>query len=196
MTASEPTYTEDWFTSLVPQWQAMLAPLDAVPFPRLLEIGAFEGRATRWMLERFPAASVTVIDPFEDIFGQRKEAVAGIHARFVHNTAPFGSRCTHLRQPSWQALPGLMRRGVTFDFVYVDGSHEAADVMLDAVCGYQLLAPHGFMCFDDFLWNPGLSDVKTPKPAIISFLTTYADRIEVLAPLHRQAWIQKTSVRP
>ena len=40
--------------------------------------------------------------------------------------------------------------GEPFDLVYIDASHEAADVLADAVLAWPLLKPGGFLGFDDY----------------------------------------------
>jgi predicted O-methyltransferase YrrM len=80
-----------------------------------------------------------------------------------------------------------------YDFIYIDGSHVAIDVMFDAVCSMRLLAPHGIMCFDDYIWNPGLPEHLTPRPAIDAFVRTHIERVEVICPVHRQVWVRSLS---
>jgi len=39
-----------------------------------------------------------------------------------------------------------------FDYISIDGSHEAADVLSDAVLSWPLLKTGGLICFDDYEW--------------------------------------------
>ena len=83
-----------------------------------------------------------------------------------------------------------------FDFVSIDGSHQAPDVLGDAIVAFRLLSPGGVMAFDDYLWDPqkpGLSNpLSLPKCAIDSFATIFSNKCRVLAglPLY-QLYIQK-----
>ncbi|MCZ6464828.1 MAG: class I SAM-dependent methyltransferase [Proteobacteria bacterium] len=61
-----------------------------------------------------------------------------------------------IRLPGHAKLEGLLEAG---DFIYIDGCHEAACVLLDAVLSWDLLKVGGTMIFDDYVWsmvaNPG-----------------------------------------
>ena len=39
-------------------------------------------------------------------------------------------------------------------FIYVDGSHEAPDVLFDAILAHKLVKNNGIIAFDDYLWSP------------------------------------------
>jgi predicted O-methyltransferase YrrM len=70
-----------------------------------------------------------------------------------------------------------------FDLIYIDGSHQAPDVLTDAVMSFQLLKVGGVMIFDDYLWTmdkPGFQDVlKMPKPAIDAFLNIFQRKMSI-----------------
>jgi predicted O-methyltransferase YrrM len=191
---SEPVYAEDWFSHAIPAWTAMLAHLHPHRQPRLLEIGAFEGRATRWMLEHFPKAHVTVIDPFTGGSDQQHLDLMNLRGRFDHNTAPFRDRLRVMQDTSAKVLPILLTGDWRFDFIYIDGSHEAADVLFDAVCAFRLLTDDGRICFDDFCWglgHPGYRQEYLPRAAIIPFLATHGDRVTMPRPPNEQLWIAR-----
>ena len=59
-----------------------------------------------------------------------------------------------LSRRSDEALPWLIHAGYKerFDFVYVDGSHQAPDVLVDAVLSALLLRKGGLLVFDDYFW--------------------------------------------
>ena len=85
----------------------------------------------------------------------------------------------------------------TMDLVYVDGSHQAADVLVDAVLGFKLLKVGGVIAFDDYLWSEALPSgrdpLRCPKPAIDAFVNLNFRKLEVLsAPLY-QLYLQKLS---
>lgn len=81
-----------------------------------------------------------------------------------------------------------------FDFAYIDGDHEAMNVLEDAVLCFRLVKPGGVMIFDDVLWqDPHNWGVRLfPKLAVDAFLTMYEHRIEIL---HRgyQVFVRRTS---
>jgi predicted O-methyltransferase YrrM len=61
-----------------------------------------------------------------------------------------------------------------FDFIYIDGSHIAKDVLTDACMAWPLLKKDGLLAFDDYLWRiPGMSTTQRPKIAIDSFINIF-----------------------
>lgn len=165
-----PEFSKDWSDSIV-HWPALFADLDLVGKPglRFLEVGCFEGRTTLWLLGRSPDSRVDVVDPFLEIPGQ--------YARFARNVEVYGDRvCAHV------GASGDVLRGFgswadgLFDFIYIDGSHVAEDVLQDAVLAWPLLRDGGAMVFDDYYW-PGRPELETPRIAVDAFVACYARQI-------------------
>jgi len=67
-----------------------------------------------------------------------------------------------------------------FDIVYIDGSHEARDVLSDAVLSFHLLKRGGTMIFDDYQWRLPNRVQVFPNVAIDGFLAAYGPVVEVL----------------
>lgn len=173
-----PTFLDpDWHTPHVPLWRAMLAPLVGQPV-RALEVGSYEGRSAHWLLANVfthPSASLTCIDMFED--DERKR-------RFADN-AP---RARMHAGPSSLWLPYLFdeRGPCSHDFVYIDGSHDAHDVLLDAALALELVRVGGLLAFDDYVWGGG----DGPKRAVDALFACNTDRLEVLH-VGAQAWFRR-----
>jgi predicted O-methyltransferase YrrM len=66
------------------------------------------------------------------------------------------------------------------DIVFVDGSHEASDVLQDIVLSWRLLKPRGIIIMDDYEWGLDRPLIERPKPAIDAFLKCYEGQYEVL----------------
>jgi predicted O-methyltransferase YrrM len=84
-----------------------------------------------------------------------------------------------------------------FDFIYIDGSHQAPDVLCDAVLSFKLLKVSGVIAFDDYLWHEKLPSgkdlLRCPKPAIDAFVNINFKNVHVIqAPLY-QLYIRKIS---
>jgi len=82
-----------------------------------------------------------------------------------------------------------------FDFIYIDGSHQAPDVLADAILAFRMLRVGGIMAFDDYLWFEhlpyGKDPIRSPKIAIDAFTNIYSRKLNILsAPLY-QLYIQK-----
>ena len=169
-------FTQDWFTDNLEHFRfcAKVVPShDAA-----LEVGCFEGRATLWLLENF--ARVDTVDTFsggDEHSGMDMEAVREL---FLRNTAGFSDRLILHECDSGVALAGLLAGGRRFDFIYIDGSHAARDVALDAFLGFRLLKGGGVMLFDDYLWSRGLTQYDNPRPGIDFFLESHWYDLDVL----------------
>jgi predicted O-methyltransferase YrrM len=126
-----------------------------------------------------------------------------VERRFDRNVAiaakraPCSVSVKKLKQPSLRALGGLFTSNETsFDFIYVDGSHQAADVLADSVLAFQLLRIGGVMIFDDYLWRmepEGKQDMlNMPKPAIDAFINLFQRKLRVIQGLPNfQVYVEK-----
>ncbi len=192
---AEPQFTADWFSRHIPHWQALFERLGWDPAaPRtIVEIGCYEGVSSLWILANLmanPDSRLHCIDSFGGGVEHSAAAVQGLEARFRSNiaTSPRAAQVAVHVGPSVERLAALLLDGVAADFVYVDGSHQAPDVLADLVLGLRLLRPGGVMICDDYLWRrPGqavFDPLDTPKIAIDAFTTIYARQAEVLEGLH------------
>ena len=73
-----------------------------------------------------------------------------VERRFDHNlrVAHAAHKVTKIKATSREALRKLPFE--SYDLVYLDGSHMAADVLEDAVLSFPLLKPGGILIFDDY----------------------------------------------
>ena len=58
-----------------------------------------------------------------------------------------------------------------YDFIYIDASHDPADVVFDAVNSFRYLKTGGIMLFDDYSWG-------NCKVGIDSFIVAHEDYLE------------------
>jgi len=206
-------FTRDWFSGYIPSWDRIITQEK----PRkIIEIGSFEGRSACYLVEKCASVvdgeiSITCVDTWEGSIehrpGAAEAAIMGdVERRFDHNIRialakagkPVAVR--KVKQNSRDALAGLIASGAleSFDLIYIDGSHEAPDVLLDATMAFPLLRVGGTMVFDDYLWSmqrPGMQDVLLmPKPAIDAFMNIYQRKMLIYAgfPL-RQLYARKIS---
>jgi hypothetical protein len=97
-------------------------------------------------------------------------------ARFRDNTRPWQGRVRVLEGESRRILRALPPNPA-FHGIYIDGSHQAPDVLEDAILAWPLLRPEGVMVFDDYGWHEMES---RPGPAIDAFLGVFSGRYELL----------------
>ena len=191
-------FTRDWFSQNVPVWRQIISRDKPT---KILEIGSFEGRSTCWIVEMCTehaqtAIEVYCVDTWEGGIehqkgGQIETQMSEVERRFDHNISVARSKTPHqadvrkIKKYSNFGLPELMASGKHgyFDLIYIDGSHQAPDVLTDAVMSFQLLRVGGVMIFDDYLWSmdkPGFQDVlKMPKPAIDAFLNVFQRKMSI-----------------
>jgi predicted O-methyltransferase YrrM len=187
------TFTNDWFGQNIPLWDHLLTPLKP---QRILEVGAFEGRATCYLIGKFNVCDdgleIHCVDTWQGGVEHDKGTMADVEGRFDANIEVALSQITKPvrvikhKKVSSQALAELIGAGnrERFDLIYIDGSHQAPDVLADAVMGFQLLRVGGFMVFDDYLWSmeqPGSQDpLNMPKPAIDAFLNVFQRKMLII----------------
>jgi predicted O-methyltransferase YrrM len=179
-------------------WTPILATMESAPV-RILEIGAYEGFTTCYLLWRLPEATVTCIDTFAGSPENRRAGVdlSQLEDTFDANVAIVdASRVRKLVGDSRRMLLELLAEGARYDLVYVDGSHLALDVLVDAALAWQLLDEDGTMIFDDYTWTVlGDDPLLRPGTAIDAFLSVVE---EEKAPLFegRQIAVRKTRPVP
>jgi predicted O-methyltransferase YrrM len=181
-------FTADWFSNGLINFEYTKAQMDSPP-ESILEIGCHEGRSTCWMMENLLAedGSITCIDPFanDPLSAFRNEKPPEnriIEQIFCHNTelAKLPGQTIRLMPTlSFYALAELITENMQFDFIYVDGSHSADEVLADAVMAFGLLKTKGYMIFDDYLWKAAVDSLDRPKMSIDAFVNLFQKHIEV-----------------
>jgi predicted O-methyltransferase YrrM len=82
---------------------------------------------------------------------------------------------------SRRALLDLIAAGERYDLVFVDASHLALDVLVDAALSWQVLADGGFLVFDDYQWKAlGEDPLLRPGPAVDAFLGLVDGKYDLL----------------
>jgi predicted O-methyltransferase YrrM len=195
------TFQEGWFELIRSEWEELTASLRGKKL-HILEVGSFEGASATWILDNLmshPESTMTVIDTFEGGMEHQdtpdhvhKYDITTLESRFRANVA----KCEHvsklrvIKARSDDALLALRQESAQFDFIYVDASHVAIDVLHDAVVCWRMLNVHGIMVFDDFRWKGYMEDCYNPRVAIIGFLRCAAPEVET-KETESQMWVTK-----
>ncbi|CAG8646582.1 11052_t:CDS:1, partial [Ambispora leptoticha] len=188
-------FTYDYFKHFVQNWEKQLSHLKNKKI-NVLEIGAFEGRSATWILEELfenPESKLISVDPFNKSFLDDRVNVRNYEATFHKNIKMTGKskQSKIMKSVSLDALIKLnYEKNIKFDFIYIDGSHVANDVLSDAVLAWNLLKEGGIMIFDDYLWDRYEEEYNNPKIAIDSFLKCYEPQIEIIHK-HYQVTVKK-----
>jgi predicted O-methyltransferase YrrM len=197
---TEYQFTKDWFNWAPQIWEQLIPHLPERK--KFLEIGSFEGRSMTWIVENMLAddaegASVVCIDTWEGGEEHSEEDMDAVFTRFLHNKNVAQDRywmrtknknaqfvVETVKGKSSRVLPHLTtnweKGKLAFDFIYIDGSHIAKDVLTDAVMAWPLLKPKGIMVFDDYMWGDPRDILHRPKPAIDAFTNIFAEEAEIV----------------
>lgn len=194
------TFTNDWFEQILPTWEILTASLrpPSAPRPlRILELGSFEGSSTTWILENLanhPSASMTVIDTFAGGMEHETSEVDSLEDRFRANVEKCANvgKLRVIKARTHEGLIDLRREGAKFDFIYIDASHVAIDVLHDAVLCWSMLELDGMLVFDDWRWKGYNEHEYNPRMAIMTFMQCAAPEIEV-EETESQIWITRVS---
>ncbi len=197
-------FTNDWFAINAPVWRNIVADMEP---RRFLEVGTFEGQSAVFMAEGCAPVGgfeMTCIDTWAGGIEHDTTAMSEVEARFDRNMAraqaKHAFKLRKMKSDSTLALAQVLVEGGadSFDVVYVDASHQAPDVLADAVLAFKLTRIGGVMIFDDYLWQmagPGGDDIlNAPKVGIDAFVNTYLRKLNVvMGPPIRQLYVAKTS---
>ncbi len=171
---ADPSYTTDYVSGFCQDWARALAPIAGRPGIRLLEIGSLEGRSATWFLQNVltdESSEIVCVDLFSR---------PGLEAYFDHNIR-LADRHGQVRKRKGNSADVLATlEPASFDAIYVDGGHEAATVLLDALLAWRLLKPGGILIFDDYLWEPERPPSGRPQLAIDLFREAMGDTLKTL----------------
>lgn len=182
---SEYQFTKDWFNWAPAVWEQLAAHLPERK--AFLEIGSFEGRSTVWIVENMmeDGGFIDCIDTWEGGEEHSAEDMAAVEARFVSNVLLLSEKhpqrhvCS-IKGRSTDELASMIPCKNEYDFIYIDGSHVAKDVLTDACMAWQLLKPMGIMVFDDYMWGNPRDALHRPKVAIDAFTNIFAEEAEII----------------
>jgi predicted O-methyltransferase YrrM len=205
----EPTYrfTNNWFNQATKSvWSELFR--QVVP-SRILEIGSFEGASACFMIREVCSVRPLELHCVDTWMGGREHQPDGdspsnmndVESRFFYNIdiaargLRFPAEVQVHKDRSDVVLPRLIGDlgSGYFDVIYIDGSHQAPDVIFDAVAAFKLLRVGGVLIFDDYLWpgDPAMDMRRAPKLAIDAFTTIFSEKIRIIsAPLY-QIYVQK-----
>ncbi|WP_171940353.1 class I SAM-dependent methyltransferase [Herbaspirillum rubrisubalbicans] len=196
-------FTTDWFGGSVSIdfpffWGNIFKQI--VQPQKVLEIGSYEGRSTVFMMELFSERNpleIVCIDTWEGATEHQEDGIdmLEVEKRFDQNVQAAIANAVHpinlrkVKGRSFESCCKLICDGEegTFDWIYVDGSHKAPDVLSDALMAFKLLRVGGVLIFDDYLWTVGFSrsgnHLDTPKPGIDAFTNVFFGKWKVISPI-------------
>ncbi len=212
MNETEYQYTNEWFNKrdVKGVWDTLIPQLNPTKF---LEIGSYEGASACYIIEKIAAKrnmELHCIDSWKGGYehqesGNFETNMSDVETRFHHNIklamkkTKYDVDLSIHKGMSDEILCSLFaqNKGSYFDFIYVDGSHEAPDVLLDALLSFKLLKINGVIAFDDYLWQENLDNtpdvLRSPKIAIDAFTNIYCQKLRIFSAPLWQLYIKKIS---
>ena len=196
---SEYEFTQDWFHWAPQVWEQLIPLLpEGETFGAadhgvrmFLEIGSFEGRSAVWIMEHMMRDHdyLHCVDTWQGGEEHSDQDMKAVWGRFCDNMdiarEKFPNRYYEsFKGTSVQHLAHLLIEDPdehpTYDFIYIDGSHIAKDVLTDACMAWPLLKKDGIMVFDDYMWGPPRDVLHRPKVAIDAFCNIFAETARIV----------------
>ena len=189
----------NWFdVTAKGNFENFLTPLAEFEALQLLQIGAFTGDASLWLLKTLCNDPFTRLDDVDTWAGSNEQAhdamdFAEVENAYDEKTAPWRAsgqldKYKTTSDDFFKNAPAQLK----YNFIYVDGDHTAKQVIKDAINAHEHLAVGGIIAFDDYTWGVGLPELERPKPAIDAFAYLYRDEYELLAR-NAQVWLRRTA---
>lgn len=181
----------DWFTAYAkPNFERFLIPLAGQDNLHFLQLGAYTGDASVWMLENIKPLMLTDVDTWEGSDEEAHESLDFSEVERIYDAKIKGRtnkyKCTTFDYLFKYSIPGF----IEYDFIYIDADHTAASTLLDAELSWPLLKSGGIMAFDDYTWGDHLPAYLAPKLGINLFLHRHQGKFELLV-MNTQVWIKK-----
>lgn len=169
-------FTRHWHDQHSPAWQELAY---YKPPNTYLEIGIYEGASMAWVTENTPVKELTGIDAWRSENEHAHTDMRSCEVRFKQNLQELkrsypSKRFDIYKLTSEQALPYLLTKQMRYDWIYIDGNHDASAVLLDLTLSWRLLNDDGLVILDDYAW-PNDNERLTPKMSIDFFMSIHTD---------------------
>jgi predicted O-methyltransferase YrrM len=190
MTHDTPTFP-NWFEGQKYLFERNLTKFKGQSNLRFLQIGAYTGDASVWLLENIltdPTSILLDVDTWEGS-GESEHTNINfdkVYEYYKKRTEPYAN----LRSVRNNSDNFFQNNKTDWDFIYIDGDHTSEQVARDADGAWSLLKSQGIIAFDDYGWGKDMPEHLTPKPAIDAFLAKYAGEYDLLTQEY-QVWVQK-----
>ncbi|MFL2891197.1 MAG: class I SAM-dependent methyltransferase [Candidatus Pelagibacter sp.] len=144
-----------------------------------LEVGCFEGLSSFFVLSEYKAVNAILLDIW-DMPNPNSKTLShnfnSIEKAFDNNLSRFNF--TKIKDDSVVAMRKLFKQNKSFDFIYIDGSHNGEDILSDAIEAFKILKKEGLIFFDDFLQHDKNRALQSYE-GIEKFLTLYSSYLKI-----------------
>ena len=183
----------NWFKQTAEDnFKTQLTPLANKFNLRFLQIGAYTGDATVWLVDNILTQANSVLEDVDIWTGSDEDEHKTMDwadiERVYDSRIAFRPNVIKYKMDSREYLRSVEEP--TFDFIYIDGDHTAEGVLQDAVLAWRLLKPGGIIAFDDYLWEDPRGIEYQPGWSIDTFVGIVKDDSEDLVS-NAQVWLKK-----
>jgi predicted O-methyltransferase YrrM/tetratricopeptide (TPR) repeat protein len=156
----------------------------------VLEVGVYAGTSLIEIVRKIPNSFGLGVDRWENYNEENIDILQNIEQNGIENvfyrnirTAGLEDRIKGIKGQSADILLELIRNDMSYDFIYVDGSHRCLDVYLDLYLAWQLLRKGGVMAIDDYTYHiDKVSELpyEYPYEAVNYFLSIYKGKYKLI----------------
>ncbi len=172
-------YSRCWFVGSEIQ-NRLFQFLDKSKSNNILEIGCYEGLSSVWFADNFldnPKSSLTLVDPFLTIDYND-------HCQYLDNNEElnfdFNTKiCKNIDKIQICKITSdifFEKNNKTYNFIYIDGSHEPDFIKRDMENSFNVLEKNGIMWMDDYLGG----SCNQIKNVMDNFLHKYYGQYELI----------------
>lgn len=188
-----PNKYPNWFKMTAEEnFKSQLMPLAGKLGLRFLQIGAFTGNASVWLVDNVLTQKNSILEDVDTWSGSDEDEHKEMDWLDVERTydsrIAFRPNVIKYKMDSKEFLRSIEEP--TFDFIYIDGDHTAEGVLQDGVLSWRLLKPGGIMAFDDYLWEDPRGIEFQPGWSIDTFIGAVKEESEILLS-NSQVWLRK-----
>ena len=192
----------NWFaTGAQPNFATYLIQDAGLPNLRYLQLGAFTGDASVWLVENILTGQGSRLFDVDTWQGSNEVAHHSMDFEDVYNsylakTSDYENdgKCYHYRTSTMKFLLSELSEKeyaqIKYDFIYIDADHTTVGVLMDAELSWPLLKSGGIMAFDDLTWGADLPPSQSPKAGILLFAERHSKEFDLIVS-NTQYWIKK-----
>lgn len=127
---------------------------------QVLEVGTYAGTSLIEIVKRMPNSFGTGVDKWANYNEDNIDILLNIEQNNIENVfykniinSKMNNRIKGIKGNSSDVLLDLYKKGLQYDFIYVDGSHKCLDVFFDLMLSWKLLRTGGILAIDDYLYH-------------------------------------------
>jgi len=160
----------------------------------VLQIGAYKGDCTEYMLNNHDINKIVDVDTWEGsaenfdpnaAFIKAFNVVEDVYDRKFSDD----KRVKKMKMTSDMYFANHFPEE-KFDFIYIDGAHTSNQVLVDGINAFPRLKVGGILAFDDYEWKFYRGTLNNPKAGIDCWLKLFDGYYEFLIQNY-QIWVKK-----